>query len=356
MKNKKICLFGSFGWKDIGDEAMLTMHIDYLKSLGVSPESIYLISSSPDYTSNYWKIPRRNCFLDTNLPNGMDNLIVTGGGTINTRPGSSSINRMYRVIKWFRNQGVPVFVSGQTIGPLGINSDHDIKAKWIISNVEKFLTRDSKYSKDYLEGLGLPKDSIVQTTDDAVGLSFENASIPKDINNFIDKTTVAFNTTLYTTNSIEKRSLMQQICEKIINMGNKVLLVPHSPEDTIFLKGLQKKLGNKNTMLYDTLKLDEHSLKKVISKCKVGIGGRYHFLVFCLDTGVPCVGLAGNHYSFIKQDGFASQFNKEHYIIKEKDLNLDNVIRVYRQIKNDKDIPRIRVSESFSLIKTWLKI
>ena len=45
VKQMKLCITGTFGVKDIGDEAMLTEYLDFiLNVLEIPRENIYLIS------------------------------------------------------------------------------------------------------------------------------------------------------------------------------------------------------------------------------------------------------------------------------------------------------------------------
>ena len=58
----KLCIVGSFGFKDIGDEAMLTEDLDYIINvIGISRDNIHLFGGDPDYISYFHKHPRGNC-------------------------------------------------------------------------------------------------------------------------------------------------------------------------------------------------------------------------------------------------------------------------------------------------------
>ena len=66
-----------------------------------------------------------------------DVLLVTGGGTINTRDAQgSSIKRMHALVTYFKKLEKPIFMSGQTIGPLGLYEEHDRLAVEIINAID----------------------------------------------------------------------------------------------------------------------------------------------------------------------------------------------------------------------------
>ena len=55
LADVKIAITGSFGFKDIGDEAMLTEDLNYLlNDLGIPRQNIYIFGDQPDYVSYYY--------------------------------------------------------------------------------------------------------------------------------------------------------------------------------------------------------------------------------------------------------------------------------------------------------------
>lgn len=68
MKKTSLCITGSFGNRDIGDEAMLTETLDFLvTNLNLSRDSIHLFGYQPDYMAWYHEHPLKNCHLDAHL-------------------------------------------------------------------------------------------------------------------------------------------------------------------------------------------------------------------------------------------------------------------------------------------------
>jgi polysaccharide pyruvyl transferase WcaK-like protein len=398
----KVAVAGSFGYKDIGDEAMLTEDLEFLiNHLGIPREQIYLFGHLNKYLSEYHSHPLSNCIfspylervscfhqasvlnklttkakivfrrqseccrLVEEIANNCDFLLITGGGTINTRtPGAESLSRMHSLISYFVYLKKPVFVSGQTIGPLGINRHHDEKAKWIVENVDFLAVRDKHYSKRYLSLIDAKPKRYLETYDDAYTLSYEDVKLPDELQGFLDQgDCAAINVTQYTISNQKEKEFIARVTEYLVqDLGLNVVMVPHTPED---LSGLYVIFD----MLHESIKervflpdfRDERDriLKKTISRCKVAVGGRYHFIVFAGTANVPFVGMCGNHYSYIKQDGFARQIGQEAYILNERDTwNFDVITRkiserLEQTLELDQYFPR--PSESMQALKGWIE-
>jgi polysaccharide pyruvyl transferase WcaK-like protein len=405
ITNLRIAITGSFGFKDIGDEAMLTEDLNYiLNELGIPRKNIYIFGDQPDYVSYYHQHPLDRCFRSSILQSeygkpqqnlslktrvkssvksvlkpqqpdpekqacidaarGCDVLLVTGGGTINTRdPNGYSVKRMHALVKYFKNLGKPVFMSGQTIGPLGLYEEHDRLAKEIIESVEFLSARDHRYSRRYLQVIEAEPKQFVETFDDAYTLPYKDQELPADLANFFqDQDVFAVNVTEYTSDDPKQRVFIANLCEKLIEtFGVKIVLVSHTPKDFYNLHiiyDMAKDSVKEEIMLPDTRLWRDKLLKKLISSCKVAIGGRYHFIVFAGTSNTPFVGMCGNHYSYIKQDGFARVLGLEDFILTEKetwdmDLLLDK-IKAARNLQLDLEDKFQRPSVSMQHFGEWL--
>ena len=362
VKQMKICITGSFGFKDIGDEAMLTEDLDFiLNVLEIPRENIYLIGGQPDYISYYHNHPLDHCFSSSLFHNqqqfresgiihkvllilkfilkrefiisrkvkravkNCDVLLVTGGGTINTRDAQgSSIKRMHALVTYFRQLGKPIFMSGQTIGPLGLYEEHNQIAVEIINNVDFLTVRDSLYSRRYLEIIKAKPKQFVETFDDAYSLPYKDESLPNEVNDFLKLgDAIAVNVTEYTADTHEKRAFIASLCEHFIrDYSFNVILVSHDVEDYFNLSVIYDMVANNfksSVILPDTRLWRDKMVKKLISCCRLAIGGRYHFIVFAGTSNTPFIGMSGNHYSYIKQDGFARAISLEDFILTEKE-------------------------------------
>ena len=386
MQSIKICIVGSFGIGDIGDEAMLTADLQFIiETLHIRRDNIFLFGHDVDYMARYHTHPKDKCFSSDRLCKiseryrvrpqfhqmyrdalfrikgfirkmytgsindciikdpeysqeiqvviNSDVLLVTGGGTINSRSAKGeSLYRISKIVSLFRRLGKPIFMSGQTIGPLGYYWNHNQIAKELIESVDVLTVRDSGFSSRYIKLIGAQPKRYIETTDDAANLEYDSAVIPDDINDFIKQGPVwAINTTEYTADTFEKRRFIADLCNHIINERQKrVVFVPHAINDVAYLYSIYDLMPagcQDSILLPDTSSWKGDMLKNLISRCEVAIGGRYHFIVFAATSNTPFVGMCGNHYSFIKQCGFAKKFNLEHFILNELDTwNMDQLL------------------------------
>jgi polysaccharide pyruvyl transferase WcaK-like protein len=402
----KIAITGSFGFKDIGDEAMLTEDLNYIISeLEIPRKNIFIFGDQPDYVSYYHNHPRENCFssdiLQTEysrisgkvkirskikqslkaistftkpreisrvciqVAKSCDVLLVTGGGTINTRDyAGNSLKRIHALVSYFKAQHIPIFMSGQTIGPLGLVDWHDDLARDIINSVDFLSTRDNLYSRRYLDILAVQPKKFIETFDDAYTLPYKEEILPLYVDQFLEsKNTFALSITDYTADLPEQRKYIAELCEYFIdNFHVNLVFVSHTPKDFYSFNIIYDMLRNtvkESVLVPDTRLWRDKVLKKLISSCKVAIGGRYHFIVFAGTSNTPFVGMCGNHYSYIKQDGFARVLGLEDYILSEKETWDESVIisrvKSALNLKLDLENKFLRPSVSMQHFGKWLK-
>jgi polysaccharide pyruvyl transferase WcaK-like protein len=243
---------------------------------------------------------------------------------------------------------IPVFVSGQTVGPLGVNGEHDKLAKEIIEGVDILTVRDRKYSREYIEKIGARPKKLVETMDDATHVKLDMV-LPVRLPP-VKK--AAVNVTVYTYDTQPKAQAIDAICHQLVCMGYLVLLVPHHEWD---LKALRE-LDVPGTQVIDTTGWHGITTKRLFSECEVVIGGRYHVVVFAMSAGIPCVGMAGNHYSWIKQHGFADQCGIGDRIVPpDKVTDVEFTMEKVREAAKSDRSYIVPESDSFPLFKEWIQ-
>lgn len=382
VEDFKLSITGSFGAKDIGDEAMLTEDLHYvLDHVGIPRKNVFLFGWNRDYMSRYHNHPIENCFASGHLELAFDDKgwrkpkilskrvkhrsrlkaiheavnashasLVTGGGTINSRDaGGASVKRMYNMVRAFKTRNLPVFISGQTVGPLGLYADHDRMARYIVETVECLTVRDSHYSDRYLGLIQATPKELIQTFDDAYTLPYLEEVLPSDVeSHLVDNNCIAVNVTDYTSDTADKQAFVAKLCERLVeNYNTNIVLVSHSPRDLFVLWMIRDCIRNElkpRILVPDTREWQDKTIKKMISRCRCAIGGRYHFIVFAGTCDTPFVGMAGNHYSYIKQDGFARVLGQERYILTEKETWDEEVL--WQRISERVD-QRLNLSEKF---------
>ena len=402
----RVAVAGSYGFMDIGDEAMLTEDLAYLiGDVGVPRELIYLFGALPEYVSYYHEHPPRNCLSSEHLVQagspgqkkpwvkrtrrrvqaalglrkkasntemirsvlqGCDVALITGGGTVNTRGGRRwSLERVHALVLQFRRHGLPVFMSGQTIGPLGASDEDDRLARETVEAVDVLTVRDDTYSRRYLDLIGANPKELIETFDDAYSLPYADTSLPADVEAFLQSSRVgAFNVTEYTAETPEQRVFVAELIERVLekDLLERVVCVAHTPHDLQNLWMIRDMVQNglkARVYVPDTRRWRAQSLKLLISRCAVAVGGRYHFIVFAGTSNTPFVGMCGNHYSYVKQDGFARPLGLSDFILTEKETWNRRVVDARIEAALDTKLSLAerfqRPSVSMSRLGTWLR-
>lgn len=309
----KVCVTGSFGNHDVGDDAMLTCWLDELARIGVARRDTWLVGHEVEYMSRYFRHPADRCLPCKTFPGRFrvadaTCLLVTGGGTLNTRDArGASLMRARRLVTPFAAARVPIFVSGQTVGPLGKRADHDRVARRIVEAADVFTTRDSTHSPATIRAIGARPRRLILTTDDAAELPFERAALPRFFEQMLALCgdVAAVNVTDYTSDSPAKLKFVAGVVKDIRRSGLGVVLVPHHPKDVEAHKRIARLVeADARVLALDEPCWTAERIKKVLSRCALAVGGRYHFVVFAVTTSTPCVGMNGNEYSYVKQHGF----------------------------------------------------
>jgi len=98
-------------------------------------------------------------------------------------------------------------------------------------------------------------------------------------------------------------SLVKALIRHLANdRGFHVLVIPnethpkHEQVDDLRLAArIAKDLGHSRVSFLDTTAMSGPEVKAVIRNCEVVVSSRYHTLLACLSTGVPCLGLGWHH-------------------------------------------------------------
>ncbi|MEO0624331.1 MAG: polysaccharide pyruvyl transferase family protein [Pseudomonadota bacterium] len=381
LSTLRLVIAGSFGYRDIGDEAMLTEDLRFIhEDLGIRPQNVTLFGQDTEYLARYHDHPQENCLqsrrlerlgeltairelglirgttryirtvregrllrgLDRSLSRVLaqaDAALITGGGTINTRDARGySLQRMAAIVTAFRRYRLPLFISGQTIGPLGEHSHHDLMAKEIVETADVLTVRDRHYSRRYLDLIGAAPRELIETFDDAYTLDHTRCSLPDETAQFLDTgedPAVVVNVTEYTSETFADRAHIARLCDWLLARGDKILLLSHTPRDQVRLFQIHDMIDptcRDRVHLPDAREWTGAQLKQAISRCRLAIGGRYHFVVFAGTTDTPFVGMAGNHYSYVKQHGFAEPIGLSRFVLTERETrDFDTLIGRVRE-------------------------
>jgi len=369
----KIATFGSYGMLDIGDDAMLHRDIDYiLNIIGVPLTDIRIITRSTKATVKYLQdlgvtedicIPENPKGMEDAL-NWCDKVLITGGGTINTRGTVASLSRMYDFVVRCKNHNKEVFLSGQTIGPLGVNKEQDRLAKELIEYCTVVTVRDFKRSLEYIKLIGADIGHIYQTVDDAWGFEGSGDVTNRKIKTILNDGAIGFNANNYAfTATKEYIDIALQVCDTIIEKYGKKILFIHQGLSLPYLdinvsKRIYERSRYKDKMLCeDFSEVGCKEFKEIISRLDGVLASRYHSLVFAASSSVPYVGICADFYSWVKQIGFSEELGMGDCVIRTEEINPDTILSrldLAREFKEKAEALDTHKNESMEMFAEFL--
>lgn len=267
-------------------------------------------------------------------------LFNCGGGNLNSLMRSEMLKKL--AVHWIAHlQKVPVLISGQTIGPLHYRLDR-ILLKHTLNRAKMITLRDKGISAGRLRNIGVGRPIIEDTADDAMSLpsiSQEKAlkliegEAPEGWVN-LDRRIFSVNLRggfwLSSTESVSTRQVMSLFAEYIDvlvgSMRGKVMLIstdycPGS-DDRLALREVYLEVKNKDKVVFFEREYRHEELKGMLALSDVCIGSRYHFEVFGLSAGVPCVGIAAGDYQKTKLKGIHDLCGLSRYCF---EADIDNI-------------------------------
>jgi polysaccharide pyruvyl transferase WcaK-like protein len=422
---KKVVIIGGFGWQDIGDEAMPQAVISNLRRV-IRNLDIVMLSPNPEYTTKYhrersiadvnsyfvyegWfverlkntrlrffaKVLRKFYSREISFPLrwlyfllaakclsyrvrlpigrrakmilkelGSSNLLFNnGGGNINSVL-SGELYKQTATIIAASFLGVPVILSGQTIGPI-YTKLHALVVKNALNRASVITLRDKDMSRRRLLEIGVNRPSLIDTCDDAIGLP---AIEPSKVKNLIRENggdewlkneaelTCVINMNGYL-KAMGKTSLAEfgnevvlliKTADRLVKNANaKILFVPtdygKGSDDRPLLNQIRSGMHFKDRALVINKEYDAIQYKSLIGFANIAIGVRYHFVVFATSMGVPCIALANGVYQKTKLKGVMDLYDMQYcYISKDmREVNHQELWVVIDRVLSD--LPRIAI-------------
>lgn len=225
--------------------------------------------------------------------------------------------------------GKKVILTGQGIGP--INSGLTKTLLRVVTKRSTYVSvRDNVRSQEYLANLTKGKVDIHMTGDDATSLRWNT---PKDNFNNLENTenakiAIHFRISPFTENSEKLKRKLSEFTNTVIDKGWKPVFFIFTSQKQWEHDLLKDLLHNVAPSAYEIYSSDDpREVKSKISECQIAIGVAYHFIVFCLCTGIPVIALYGGEYYRYKISGILKQFSQEKWMIEFSEFNPELTIR-----------------------------
>ena len=328
---------GYYGFKNVGDDAMLMAIIDNLK-MYKKDLRILVLSKNPIETRRIYNVDSisRINLIHILLIMKNSKLFISGGGSLIQDNTSTRSLIYYLGMIWLaKKMKMKVMIYANGIGPLNKKNNRSL-TKYVVDKVDVITLREELSYRE-LADLNINKPQIHVTADPAFTIQPEDE---EHINYLLLDEEIDPNSS-YIGISVRKWSghdkyeaTIADIADYIIeNYGINVLFIPmHYPGDLVIIENIRAKMKNKS---YAVSK--KHSVSEIlgiIGKTEMLIGMRLHALIFAASIGVPIVGIVYEPKveGFLKYSNQASlghvnslEFEKAKKIIDDTWNNRDNI-------------------------------
>ena len=345
-----VIISGYYGFKNVGDDAML---LSIINSLRVYKEGIRIVvlSKNPKETkANYGveAIYRFNIIKVLQIMK-ITKLFINGGGSLIQDNTSTRSLVYYLGLIWLAkkiNMKVMLYANG--IGPLYKKANRRF-ARAVLEQVDMITLRE-EMSLQELKRLAVKKPDVRVTADPALTIDVCDGHEIEDI---FAKESIGLSSPIvgFAIRQWGKRRKYEKILAKVADYMiekylAKVVFIPmHKPHDLNATLRIVKKMEQKGYVIHDTYSASQ--IMGIISRFDLLIGMRLHALVFAASVGIPVVGLVYEP----KIDGFM------HYIKQISAGHVDNLdFYGLKSILDDVWTNRDSLKNNLKVIVEMLKI
>ncbi len=251
-----------------------------------------------------------------------DLLVVSGGGDINDFFAGFAMT-LLDVLEMSVRQKIPTVMFSQGIGPVN-DPKLFTRASSVLKEVDMIAVREQRQSPWILKAMGVDRDRIVVTGDDAIALAYQ-----KRKDQLGHRIGVNLRVTEYSQMKKEDVEIVRSVLHRCASKYNAALMsIPICFQQSCsdvevidsILKGYEK--GSVGGQGLDS----PQELIAGIGSCRVVVTGSYHPAVFALSQGVPVVAMCRSSYYRDKFFGLADQFGTGIKVIYFEDGNWQRLI------------------------------
>jgi len=373
---KRVTICGYYGYRNIGDEAILASIIESINN--ICDVEISTFSGNPNDTKKLHGVnsvyigesigsPKmftianiKNTYLIINTIRNTDLLIIGGGGIIHDR-------NIHGIAKFWINKIIlgilfhkPMMIYAPGVGPLRTILGRFL-TRYTIGSVDTITVRDIA-SKETLINSGVKEKLIHVTADPALSLTPVGTAIAREILNIEDVThnksligiSVRWNPYEFGIHSkflYEFKNIITELSDLIVEqLDVNLVFIPmqYPPRitcDITIMDEIHQKMKNKDRAKIIRGMYSPQEILGVVGQMDMMIGMRLHSLIFAARMNVPVVGLSYD----TKTSEFLRMIGQDRWSCDYKNININNVFQnIYHVWINRDDIKRdldVKVNE-----------
>ncbi len=345
---------GYYGFRNIGDEALLMSIINDLKRF--KPDIRLLVLSKVPYgTSKDYSVDSISRVHMRGILQAMkkSRAFIYGGGNLLQDTTHTRSLIFYLSCVWLAKKlNLKVMFYANGIGPLKKRLNRLLTKK--IMNQVDVITLREKLSFEELRQMEIGKPRIMLTADAALTATDFKDGFDTGVMELLglnnEKPLLGISLRKYPGHEkIEHEKYESVIAQTIDHMVGKFGLHPvffpmQHPEDIPILENVSEKMHEKSTIIRE--KLNVCQTYDLISRMDMVLGMRLHSLVFSAVAGVPMVGLVYDP----KIQGFLDYIGQPS-AGDVRFLEFGNLVRLSEEVWNDRDAIRRRLRETIPELK-----
>lgn len=285
---------GYYGFKNIGDDAMLMAIIDNMKMYRKDMR-ILVLSKNPIETSLIYNVDSINRFnlLKILFTMKKSKVFINGGGSLIQDNTSTRSLVYYLAMIWLaKKQGMKVMIYANGIGPLNKERNRKLTRK-VVDRVDVITLREN-LSYNELKRLKINKPEIKITADPALTLKPENDAHINQLflKEGIDPHQQFIGISVRKWVDHEKyEAVIAQTADYIVDKYGitPLFIAMHYPGDLAIIDNIISKMKHKGCVIRKKPSVSE--MLGIIAKTQMLIGMRLHALIFAVSLKIPIVGM-----------------------------------------------------------------
>ena len=233
---------------------------------------------------------------------GADLLVLSGAGVTNDAFADQAyplLDEMEFVLR----AGIPVVAFGRGIGPIA-NPALLARVRDVFPRLKLIGLREAHTGLPLLESLGVTRDRICVTGDDAIELAFRRR--PSSLGKGIGVNLRVADYAEMGSEMIGKLREPLRLAARKLNSAFIPIPISLNKADSD-LVSIESLLGRESSSPQKAIKSPEDVIR-LVAGCRVVVTGSYHGGVFALAQGIPVVGLVRSPYYEQKFSGLQEQF------------------------------------------------
>jgi len=352
-KSFDVIISGYYGFKNVGDDAMLMAIIDNLRAF--KPDiNIVVLSKRPSETKSTYGVDSVGRLSLCSIYRRMKKakLFIYGGGNLIQDNTSSRSLLYYLGTVWMaKKTGLKVMFYANGIGPL--KNPANIKtAKKIINEVDVITIREM-LSFDELKRLGVNRPFIELTADPALALDLKPVEEVDSllVNEGVDKSgpLVGISVRKFPGRPKYRSEKYEEVIALTADYlqekyGVKPVFIPMQYDDLSVIDGVIAKMKTKGYVIRNRYSVAQTI--GIIGKMEMVIGMRLHALIFAAGQSIPIVGLVYDP----KIEGFLEYVNQAS-AGSVKELDFYRLRDISERVWNNRNEIREKLKDDVAMLK-----